>query len=127
MNCVNKVILVGRLGADPELRSTNSGKSVCQMSLATNYSFTDSSGKQQENVNWHRIVTWGKQAEICHTYLRKGRQIYVEGRLQNNTYTDKEGTKRFSTEIVSQYVLFLGDGKGHDQSENTEDKDQLPF
>ncbi len=105
---VNKVILVGRLGADPELRTTNSGTSVCNMRLATDNVYFDKEGKKQEETNWHRIVAWGKQAEVCKTHLSKGRQVYIEGRIQNRTWEDKDGNKRFADDVVSNRVVFLG-------------------
>lgn len=108
MGSVNKVILVGNLGADPELRYTDKGTAVCTMRLATNRSFKDHEGKRQDQTSWHRVVAWGKQGEVCKEYLAKGRQVYVEGRLQTNAYTDQAGTKRYSTEVVTNSVVFLG-------------------
>jgi len=108
MGSVNKVILVGNLGADPELRYTDKGTAVCTMRLATNRSFKDQEGKRQDQTSWHRVVAWGKQGEVCKEYLAKGRQVYVEGRLQTNAYTDQAGTKRYSTEVVTNSVVFLG-------------------
>jgi single-strand DNA-binding protein len=106
---VNKVILVGNLGRDPEVRSTPSGQSVCTFSLATTDRFTDRSGQQREQTEWHNIVAWGKQAELCGQYLKKGRQVYVEGRLTTRQYEAKDGTgKRYRTEVVAQRVQFLG-------------------
>jgi single-strand DNA-binding protein len=108
MSTVNKVILVGHLGTDPELRYTTGGQALCRLSVATNRAYLDKSGERQEKVSWHRVVTWGKSAEACRDHLRKGRQVYIEGQLDNSSYTDKEGKKRYSTEIVSQRVVFLG-------------------
>ena len=107
---VNKVILVGRLGADPELRSTVAGTPVCNLRLATNRRWRADDGRQEEETCWHRIVVWGKQGESCASYLRKGRQVYVEGRIRNDSYTDKEGIKRYKNEVVSNRVVFLSDG-----------------
>ena len=107
---VNKVILIGNLGADPELRYTPGGQAVCEMRLATNESWTDKSGQQQERTEWHRVVVWGKPAEICTQYLTKGQKLYVEGRLQTRTWDDKEGNKRYSTEIIGTDFMFLGGG-----------------
>ena len=107
---VNKVILVGHLGADPDMRYTPSGQGVCEMRIATSESWNDKSGQRQERTEWHRIVVWGKRAEVCSKYLAKGRQVYVEGRIQTRTYDDKEGNKRYITEIVAQDVQFLGGG-----------------
>jgi len=105
---VNKVILIGRLGTDPEVRYTNNGGAVANFSMATNESWTDKGGQKQEKTEWHRIVVWGKLAELCGQYLAKGRQAFVEGRLQTRDWTDKEGNKRYTTEIVAQTVQFLG-------------------
>jgi single-strand DNA-binding protein len=111
MASVNKVILVGNLGRDPELRYTQSGQAVANFSLATTDRFSSRDGDRQERTEWHRIVTWGKTAENCAQYLAKGRSVYVEGRLQTNEWEDKEGQKRRTTEIVAQTVQFLG-GRG---------------
>lgn len=105
---VNKVILIGNLGADPEVRYTSSGGAVGNFSLATNESWTDKNGQKQERTEWHRIVVWGKTAENCGQYLSKGRQVYIEGRLQTRDWMDKEGNKRYTTEVVAQSVRFLG-------------------
>jgi single-strand DNA-binding protein len=107
MGSVNKVILVGNLGADPELRYTGKGRAVCHLSLATNSSWKDAEGNRQEETSWHRVVAWGKQGELCKEYLRKGRKVYVEGRLQNRSYEDKSGSTRYATEVVSSSVVFL--------------------
>jgi single-strand DNA-binding protein len=107
---VNKVILVGYLGADPDMRYTPSGQGVCEMRLATSESWNDKNGQRQERTEWHRIVVWGKRAEICSKYLAKGRQVYVEGRIQTRSYDDKEGNKRYITEIIANDVQFLGGG-----------------
>ena len=107
---VNKVILVGHLGANPELKYLPSGQAVCEMRLATGESYTDKQGQRQERTEWHRVVVWGKTAENCSQYLSKGRQVYVEGRLQTRSWDDKEGNKRYTTEVVAQNVTFLGGG-----------------
>jgi single-strand DNA-binding protein len=109
---VNKVILIGNLGADPELRYTPNGQAVCDVRLATNESWTDKQGQKQERTEWHRVVFWGKPAEICKQYLTKGQKLYVEGRLQTRSWDDKEGNKRYSTEIVGTDFMFLGGGGG---------------
>jgi single-strand DNA-binding protein len=109
---VNKVILIGNLGADPELRYTPSGQAVCDLRLATNESWTDKNGQKQERTEWHRVVFWGKPAEILKQYLAKGQKLYVEGRLQTRSWEDKEGNKRYSTEIVGNDFMFLGGGRG---------------
>ncbi|HVE86479.1 MAG TPA: single-stranded DNA-binding protein [Myxococcales bacterium] len=105
---VNKVILIGNLGRDPEVRFTPSGQAVANFTIATNESWTDKQGQKQERTEWHRIVVWGKLAELCGEYLSKGRQAFVEGRLQTREWTDKEGKKNYTTEVVAQNVQFLG-------------------
>lgn len=108
---VNKAIIVGNLGRDPELRYTQGGSPVCQLSVATTRAYTNKNNDRVEETEWHRIVVWGKSAEHCNNYLSKGRQVYVEGRIQTRSYEDKEGIKRYSTEIVADTVQFLG-GRG---------------
>jgi single-strand DNA-binding protein len=106
---INKVIIIGRLGNDPEVRYTPSGAAVTKFSVATSEEWKDkNSGEKKERTEWHRITAWGKLGEICGEYLAKGRQVYVEGRLQTSSYDDKEGVKRYSTEIVASDVQFLG-------------------
>src|SRR6476660_7477069 len=109
---VNKVILVGNLGADPEVRFTPGGQPVANFRIATSESWTDKSGQKQERTEWHRIVVWGKLAELCGEYLAKGRQCYVEGRLQTREWTDKENKKNYTTEVVANAVTFLGSRDG---------------
>ncbi|HWR82594.1 MAG TPA: single-stranded DNA-binding protein [Candidatus Deferrimicrobium sp.] len=109
---VNKAILIGNLGADPELRYTPSGKAVASFSLATTERFTGEDGQMKESTVWHKIVVWGKQAENVKEYLRKGRQVYVEGRIENRSYDDKEGNKRYVSEIVARNIRFLGTREG---------------
>ena len=111
MASVNKVIIVGNLGRDPEVRYTTSGQAVANFSVATSDRWTDkSSGQPQERTEWHRIVVWGKQAENCGKYLKKGRSVYIEGRLQTRDYADpKDSTqKRYVTEIIASQIQFLG-------------------
>jgi single-strand DNA-binding protein len=111
MGSVNKVILVGNLGADPELKYTPSNRPVCNLSIATNEVFKDKGGQRQERTEWHRVTVWGEQAENCSKYLAKGRMVYIEGRLQTRSWDDKtDGKKRYSTEIVADRVTFLGGG-----------------
>ena len=105
---VNKVILVGNLGRDPELRYTQNGQAVANFTLATSESWTDKSGEKAERTEWHRIVTWGKLAEMCAQYLSKGRTVYIEGRLQTRDWEDRDGNKRQTTEINAGTVQFLG-------------------
>lgn len=109
---VNKVILVGHLGKDPEVRYTQTGSAVGNFSLATSEQWNDRDGKRQERTEWHNIVVWGKQAETCGQYLAKGRQVYVEGSIRTRSYDDKSGNKRYVTEIVAQRIQFLGGGGG---------------
>jgi len=111
MASVNKVILIGNLGKDPEVRYTASGTAVANFNIATNESWTTKEGKREERTEWHKIVCWAKTAEICGEYLSKGRTVYIEGRLQTREWTDKEGQKRYTTEIVAQTVQFIG-GRG---------------
>jgi single-strand DNA-binding protein len=105
---VNKVILVGNLGANPEVRHTQGGQMVANLRLATTERWTDRSGQKQEATEWHRVVVWGRQAEIVSQYLTKGRQVYIEGRIRTRQWQDQQGQKRFSTEIVAQNVQLLG-------------------
>ena len=105
---VNKVIILGRLGQEPELRHTPTGSAVCNFSLATSENWTDKSGQRQERTEWHRIVVWGKLAELCNQYLAKGRQAFVEGKLQTRSWDDKDGNKRYTTEINATTVQFIG-------------------
>jgi single-strand DNA-binding protein len=108
---VNKVILVGNLGADPELKYTPSSRALCNLRIATTEVFKDKSGQRQEKTEWHRVTVWGDQGENCQKYLSKGRSVYVEGRLQTRTY-EKEGQKHYATDIVADRVVFLGGGGG---------------
>ncbi len=105
---VNKAILVGNLGKDPELRYTPSGSAVCTFSLATSERFKNKQGEQQERTEWHNIVAWGPLAEICGKYLTKGKQIYCEGRIQNRSYDDRDGNKRYISEVVINEMQMLG-------------------
>lgn len=105
---VNKAILIGRLGADPEVRYTQSGTAVANFNIATSENYTDKSGQRQERTEWHRIVVWNRLAEICGEYLRKGREVYVEGRIETREWQDRDGNRRFTTEIKAQSVTFLG-------------------
>ena len=111
MSGVNKVILVGNLGANPELRYTQGQQAVANLRIATTEKWTDKSGQKQEATEWHRVVVWGRQAEICGQYLTKGRQVYVEGRIRTRQWQDQQGQKRFTTEIVARNVQMLG-GRG---------------
>ena len=105
---VNKVILVGNLGKDPELRSTPQGTQVARFSVATTESWKDRSGQRQEKTEWHNVVAWDKLATICGEYLQKGKLVYVEGRIQSRSYDDKDGQKKYITEIKADNVTMLG-------------------
>ncbi|MBK8011539.1 MAG: single-stranded DNA-binding protein [Deltaproteobacteria bacterium] len=111
MASINKVFLIGNLGADPEVRFTASSSAVANFRIATTDVWNDKNGQRQERTEWHRIVVWGKQAEHCGEYLKKGRSVHVEGRIQTREWEDKEGSKRYTTEIVADRVTFLG-GRG---------------
>jgi len=108
MSGVNKAIIVGNLGRDPELRYTTGGSPVVTLSVATTRAYTNKNNDRIEETEWHRVVVWGKSAEHCNNYLTKGRQVYVEGRISTRSYTDKDDVKRYSTEIVADSVQFLG-------------------
>lgn len=108
MASINKVILIGNLGRDPELKHTNGGQVVCRLNLATTRAWTDKkTNTKKEETEWHRITVWGKQAEHCAQYLAKGRACYVEGRLKTSSY-EQDGVKKYSTEIIADTVQFLG-------------------
>ncbi len=108
MSGVNKVIIVGRLGADPEVKTVSSGQTVCRMNIATSENWTDREGQKQERTEWHRVVVWSRMAEVCGQHLSKGRQVYVEGRLQTRSWEDDQGQKKYTTEVVANTVKFLG-------------------
>jgi single-strand DNA-binding protein len=139
---VNKAILLGRLGKDPELRYTPSGKAVASFSLATSERWTGQDGQKNESTTWHNIVAWGKQAELIKEYLRKGREVYIEGRIDNRSYEKKDGSgKGYISEVVVQTFQFVGSrGDSPNDSESappseekapagssTSDDDDLPF
>lgn len=119
---LNKVMLIGRLGRDPEVRYTSNGKAVASFSVATSEQWKDQSGADQERTEWHKIVAFGRLGEICGEFLNKGRQVYIEGRIQSRDWEDKDGNKRTSTEIIAADMVMLG-GKGssrqdfHDEDE----------
>ncbi|MGD0101436.1 MAG: single-stranded DNA-binding protein [Acidobacteriota bacterium] len=108
MSSLNKVLLIGRLGKDPDIRYTPDGSPVASFSLATSENWTDKSGTRQERTEWHNIVAWNKLADICKQFLSKGRQVYIEGRIQTREYTDREGAKRRITEIIASQMVMLG-------------------
>lgn len=122
---VNKVILLGRLGQDPELKHTPAGNTVCNFSLATSEKYKDKQGNEKEKTEWSKIVCWQRLAEICGEYLSKGRQVYIEGKLQTRSWDDKDGNKRYTTEILAEKIEFIGgksennsSGFNHDSPEN---------
>src|ERR1041384_7756585 len=112
MASVNKVILIGNLGRDPETRYTTGGDAVTNLNIATTDTWKDKNGEKQEKTEWHRVVLFGRTAEIAGEYLKKGRSVYIEGRLQTRKYTDKEGVERYSTEIVGDRMQLLGSRDG---------------
>jgi len=109
MSGVNKVILVGRLGAEPEVRNTPNGQQVATLSLATSESWMKD-GKKEEKTEWHRVVLWGRQAELAGKYLKKGRMVYIEGKLQTRSWDDKQGQKRYTTEVIANNLQFIDSG-----------------
>ena len=111
MASVNKVILLGNLGRDPETRYTTGGDAVTNLSIATSEQWKDKNGEKQERTEWHRVVLFGRQAEIAGEYLKKGRSVYIEGRLQTRKYTDKDGVEKYSTEIVGDRMQLIGGGR----------------
>lgn len=138
MASVNKAILIGNLGADPELRYTSGGTAVASFGIATTEKFKNKDGEQQEKTEWHNIVCWARLAEIANEYLRKGSSVYIEGRIQTRSYDDKDGIKRYRTEIVARQMQLLGGRPKSDQGpssqpsapsepETSVDDDDLPF
>jgi single-strand DNA-binding protein len=124
MSGVNKVILVGNLGANPELRYTQGQQAVANLRIATTERWTDKSGQKQEATEWHRVVVWGKQAEIVGQYLTKGRSVYIEGRIRTRQWQDQAGQKRYTTEIVAQNVQMLGGRGGESRGPDQDDMAQ---
>lgn len=114
MGSVNRVIILGNLGADPELKYTPTSRPLCNLRVATTEVYKDKGGQRQEKTEWHRVTVWGDMAENCSKYLAKGRSVYVEGRLETRTY-EKDGQKHYATNIVASSVVFLGGGEGKDQ------------
>ena len=112
---VNKVILIGRLGKDPDLRYTPGGKAVASFTLATNERWSGQDGQKKESTTWHNIVAWGRTAEVLKEYLRKGSEIYIEGRIDNRSWDDKEGKKRYTSEVIVQNFQFVGSRAGSEQ------------
>ncbi|HEX7401568.1 MAG TPA: single-stranded DNA-binding protein [candidate division Zixibacteria bacterium] len=123
MRGVNKAILIGNLGKDPEMRYLPSGQAVAKFSLATNAKRKDKNGQAQDITDWHNIVTFGRTAEVCNQYLKKGSPIYVEGRIQTRSYDDRDGNKRWITEIIAQTIQMLG-RKGEPEEEVPEEMEE---
>ena len=121
---VNKVILIGNLGQDPETRNTQGGQAVCNLRVATTDKYKDRDGTWVDRTEWHTVTVWGKQAEACGQYLHKGKQVYVEGRLQTRKWQDKEGKDRYSTEVVADNVRFLGGREEGGQREERREPEQ---
>ncbi|HEX3036772.1 MAG TPA: single-stranded DNA-binding protein [Thermodesulfobacteriota bacterium] len=115
MGALNKVMLIGNLGSDPEIRYTASGQAVANFNLATTEVYTNKDEERQELTEWHRIVAWGRLAEICGEYLSKGRMIYIEGSLRTRSWEDKEGRKRWTTEVFAQSIKMLGPSRQRDE------------
>lgn len=131
-NGVNKVILIGRLGRDPETRFTSGGNAIANVSLATSESWKDKAGEKQEKTEWHRIVFFGRQAEVVSEYLNKGSQIYVEGRLQTKKWQDKDGNDKYTTEVIASSFQMLDGKPGATSSkpkadDSPEFDDEIPF
>ncbi|MBE9532275.1 MAG: single-stranded DNA-binding protein [Proteobacteria bacterium] len=139
---VNKVILVGNLGADPEVRYSPSGMAIANFRIATTESYKNKDGQKEDKTEWHRIVSFGKLAEICGEYLNKGKQVYIEGKIQTSQWEDKEGNKRYTTEIICNQMQMLGrvgdkgtvpagapqgGAKPNEAKEDTADFDDVPF
>ncbi len=139
---LNKVMLIGHLGKDPELRYTSNGIAVASFSMATNEAWKDQDGNLQERTEWHNIVAWRRLAEICGEYLKKGKRVYIEGKIQTRSYDDKNGVKRYTTEVVADDLIMLdggggaGAGSGEASSQGAavsepqgqpQEKDDLPF
>lgn len=126
---LNKVMIIGNLGRDPEMRYTPSGRPVTTFSVATNRQYTNAEGEKQTDTEWFNVVAWGKLAEICNQYLSKGRQVYVEGRLQTRRWEDSQGTRHTSVEIVAKEMIMLGSRPSEDDEVNDEspEEDEFPF
>ncbi|MCK5391449.1 MAG: single-stranded DNA-binding protein [Deltaproteobacteria bacterium] len=116
---VNKVMLIGNLGRDPEIRYTTGGQAVANFTLATTEKYTNKAGEKQEDTEWHRIVAWGRLAEICGEYLTKGRMVYIEGSIKTRSWEDKEGNTKWTTEIVARNMQMLGGQGGRSESSST--------
>ena len=127
MSSLNKAMLIGRLGQDPEIKFLPTGNSVCNFSLATSETWKGQDGKPNEKTEWHRVVAFSKTAEICGQYLKKGKQVYIEGKIQTREWNDKDGNKRYATEIVCNQMTMLGDKSINEQKPSQPSDDDLPF
>jgi len=126
MASVNKVILIGNLGRDPEVRYTTGGNAVANFTMATSERWTDPSGEKKERTEWHRIVVWGKQAEVCRQYVTKGKQVYVEGSLQTREWNDRDGNKRTTTEVRAARIQLLGRPDGERSQPGASSAGEMP-
>jgi len=125
---LNKVMIIGNLGRDPEMRYTPSGRPVTTFSVAANRQYTNAEGEKQTETEWFNVVAWGKLAEICNQYLAKGRQVYVEGRLQTRQWEDAQGTRHTSVEIVANEMIMLGSRPSEDETDSeAPEEDEFPF
>ena len=122
MASVNKAILIGNLGSDPEIRYTPSGTAVANFNLATHEQWTNKDGEKSEKTEWHRIVAWSRLGEICGEYLKKGSQVYIEGRIQTRAWEDRDGNKRYTTEIVAQAMQMLGSAMKEGQARSVDER-----
>lgn len=124
---MNSVVIIGNLGATPELRYTESGTAVTNLSVATNESYNNAEGERVDQTEWHRVVVWGKQAETCCKFLEKGRQVAVQGKIKTREWTTDEGEKRYTTEIVARNVKFLSGGSSQLTEDSEDDLNDIPF
>ena len=130
---LNKVMIIGNLGRDPEMRYTAGGRPVTSFSVATSHSYKSGDGERREKTEWFNVVAWGNLAEICKQYLHKGRQVYVEGRLQTRSWEDGEGVKHFRTELIASEMIMLGERRGEPSFDETaegipeEEEEEFPF
>ena len=127
MASINKAIIVGNLGNDPEIRYSSGGDAIANMNIATTDSWKDKNGDKQEKKEWHRVVIFGKLAEICEEYLKKGSQVYIEGKLQTRKWTDKSDIERYTTEIVADKMQMLGSNKRSEANKFDDSDDDVPF
>jgi single-strand DNA-binding protein len=124
---LNKIMIIGRLGRDPEMRYTPSGKPVTTFSVATSRTWTTAEGEKRSETEWFNVVAWSNLAEICNQYLTKGRQVYIEGRIQTRQWDDADGTKHQTVEIIANEMIMLGDRKQANQQTSNEEEEEFPF